>query len=122
MYSISVSANIEASHFLNLSSDSEDQRRAIHGHSYKCTATFEDIELDRRGVLYDLDMLSQALNSVCALLDHKLLNDVEGLEFATMESMCKFIYERLSAEFSNVKSIELYRPTLDFRASYRPSA
>ena len=58
--------------------------RNVHGHSYQIEAGAEDI-----------DGLPAHLEALYNVFDHHHLNDMEGLEHATCECMCRWIWEWL---------------------------
>lgn len=60
--------------------------RRLHGHSYR-------VETGAR----ELDRLLPALKSLYDIVDHGFLNEVEGLDGATCEYMCKWVWDRLTA-------------------------
>lgn len=60
--------------------------RRIHGHSYQ-------VEVGASG----LDGLEAQLEALYGELDHQYLNDIEGLEHATCERICRWMWEWLEA-------------------------
>lgn len=122
MYRISVSQPIESAHFTTDPSSPRDPRASVHGHSYVCTAWFASDALDAHGRVADLDQLRAALCEACAPLDHKILNDVDALPFPTMETICRFVWDRLAPVSPSLARVDLARPTLGYRASYAPAA
>lgn len=59
---------------------------SIHGHSYR-------FEVGTK----DLDSLEGHLRAIYDLLDHTYLNEIPGLECATCERICRWVWERLEA-------------------------
>ena len=64
----------------------EHQCRRLHGHSYR-------IEVGARG----MEEIAPDLKATYALLDHRCLNDVDGLAGTTCEHLCEWLWERLSS-------------------------
>ena len=63
--------------------------RHIHGHTYRLTVFLEgELEEDLAWVA-DFADLKAATKPIPALIDHKLLNDIEGLENPTCEIIAK---------------------------------
>lgn len=58
----------------------------IHGHSYRFEIGTED-----------LDGLTSHLRALYDELDHTYLNEIPGLECATCERICRWVWERLEA-------------------------
>ena len=48
------------------------------------------------------------INPIIDRLDHKLLNDVEGLENPTCENIAIWLWDRVKAELPLLSRIELY--------------
>lgn len=63
------------------------QCHRLHGHSYR-------IEAGAR----DLARLRPGLEGLYNVLDHQCLNDVDGLEGATCEHLCRWLWQRLAGE------------------------
>ena len=64
------------------------------------------------GWVADLADLDGALKAVAAELDHGLLNERPGLERPTLENICVYFAERLSAQFPGLSRIVVSRPTI----------
>ena len=71
--------------------------------------------------LTDLDALKAELDSVCGNMTHTLLNNVPGLDHSSMEAMCRYVFERMRGHSNLVSSVEIYRPSLGYRAIYEAS-
>ncbi len=68
----------------------------LHGHSYEVEIEVTGPIHDDRGesndgMVIDFDILDQAVNPVMEALDHKFLNDVEGIGVATAENVAGYI-------------------------------
>lgn len=84
----------------------------VHGHTYTAEVTVSGEMRDgmiwlakTRGVkAHGLDVfeLRAEIAKVRALLDHRLLDEVEGLERPTMECLCVFIGARIALPVSSV--------------------
>ncbi len=66
----------------------------VHGHSYAVTLRVRGPVDPVMGWVCDFADLSAAWQPLHALLDHRLLNDVEGLPNPTSELLARFIAER----------------------------
>lgn len=83
----------EAAHFLP--NVPEGHRcRNMHGHNYRVEVTFEG-QLDERGFVIDFYEVDQLMNPLIAQLDHKVLNEVEGLENPTAEMIAHWLLAKL---------------------------
>nr|WP_305794192.1 6-carboxytetrahydropterin synthase QueD [Myxococcus landrumus] len=68
----------------------------VHGHSYRIEITVRGPVDPHFGWIVDFAELNSAWQALHAQLDHRLLNDVEGLENPTSELLAAWVYERLS--------------------------
>lgn len=88
---------LECAHFLPRVPEGHKCRR-VHGHSFRVTVRVAG-ELDERlGWLVDYAELSRAFAPIHEALDHRLLNDVAGLENPTSEELARWIWRRLARE------------------------
>ena len=79
----------------------------LHGHSYR-------LEVGARA----LDRLMPELEAVYDALDHHCLNDVPGLEHATCEVICVWLWERLSKRVDDL-AVVIVQETDTARCVYR---
>lgn len=98
----------EAAHTLRREHEADASQR-IHGHTYRAKVTVGGVPEARSGMVVDLALLRRAVEQVRARLDHRLLDDVEGLGTATLENLCRFIHEHVSAPDWRVVSVEVGR-------------
>ncbi|MBV8682008.1 MAG: 6-carboxytetrahydropterin synthase [Caulobacteraceae bacterium] len=89
----------------------------LHGHSFQVEATLRGPATSPIGWVEDLGALDSALKAACQELDHSLLNDHPGLESPTLEALCVFFAERLSARFPSLARVVVARPTNGERCS-----
>ncbi|MBN2308826.1 MAG: 6-carboxytetrahydropterin synthase, partial [Candidatus Hydrogenedentes bacterium] len=66
----------------------------LHGHSYRAEVGARDIE-----------GLRPCLAQLYEELDHRCLNDLPGLERATCEVMCRWLWERLSPDVADLTAV-----------------
>ena len=93
----------------------------MHGHSFRVTVRVAG-ELDERlGWLQDYAELSRAFAPVHEALDHRCLNDVQGLENPTSEVLARWIWERLRAELPLLAAVTVAE-TCTARCIYRGEA
>jgi 6-pyruvoyltetrahydropterin/6-carboxytetrahydropterin synthase len=65
----------------------------MHGHTYRVEVILEG-EPDHRGMVVDYSEIAAAWMPVENVLDHRILNDVPGLENPTTELLAPWILER----------------------------
>lgn len=78
----------------------------IHGHSYRFEVGAED-----------LDVLEPHLRDVYEELDHTYLNEIPGLESATCERICKWVWDRL-ADAGEKPTVVVVQETYTARCIY----
>lgn len=67
----------------------------LHGHSIRVEVHVRGSIDPERGWVFDYGDITTAFAPVHESLDHRLLNDVEGLENPTSENLCRWIWHRL---------------------------
>jgi 6-pyruvoyltetrahydropterin/6-carboxytetrahydropterin synthase len=84
----------EAAHFLpNVAPDHKCRR--LHGHSYSVRIEVEGDLSPEEGWVIDFGDLKTAVQPLIDRLDHRYLNDIEGLENPTTELLAKWIWTEL---------------------------
>ncbi len=84
----------EAAHLLPQAPEGHKCRR-LHGHSFKVEVVCEG-EIDpETGWLLDFAEIKQAFEPLVQRLDHRYLNEIEGLENPTAENIARWIWARL---------------------------
>lgn len=84
----------EAAHTLDRTIQAEGSRR-IHGHTYEAEVTVAGVPDATTGMVIDLGFLRAEIARVRESLDHRFLDEVDGLGPATLENLCGFIRARL---------------------------
>ena len=79
----------------------------LHGHTYRVEVVLYG-EPDSRGMVMDYAELADAWAPVHELLDHRLLNEVEGLENPTTEVLAPFIARMLLDRLSLLEEVTVY--------------
>ncbi len=108
IYELSQRFHFEAAHTLERDIDADASRR-IHGHTYHAEVTVRGLPDPRSGMLMDLGHFRQLLDEVKYRLDHRLLNEVEGLGTPTLEGLCAFIAARLAGRVPGLAAVTLWR-------------
>lgn len=86
--------SIEAAHWLPNVPEGHKCRR-LHGHSYHVEIYAQGLVDPLCGWVMDFADLKQAFRTIEDQLDHRCLNDVEGLENPTSENLARWIWKRL---------------------------
>lgn len=98
----------EAAHTLQRSVDKESSRR-IHGHSYEAEVTLAGPADPATGMLVDLAQLRAEIGRVREMLDHRLLDEVDGLGRPTLENLCAFIRRHLEPRMPLLRAVMVER-------------
>ena len=84
----------EAAHWLPTFPEGHKCRR-LHGHSFRVEIVVGGEVDPARGYLVDFGEIRDAVTPLIDQLDHRLLNDIDGLSNPTAELLAKWIYDRL---------------------------
>ena len=104
------SINFDAAHYLDVP-DSERPYARMHGHSFSLDVEIEGVPDQNTGWVEDFGEVSSALNELREMLDHRLLNEIEGLKRPTLENICLWTAAKLKPRFPGLRSIAVSRPS-----------
>jgi 6-pyruvoyltetrahydropterin/6-carboxytetrahydropterin synthase len=111
----------EAAHFLPSAPPGHPNAR-VHGHSFRVRVTIDGEPDDKTGVIMHLDDVEAALADVHEALDHRMLNEVEGLSQPTLEQISTWLWDRLHNRLSGLAEIEIARDSCREGCIYRGPA
>jgi 6-pyruvoyltetrahydropterin/6-carboxytetrahydropterin synthase len=83
----------ESAHFLPLVPTGHKCRN-LHGHNYRVEIVVCGA-LDERGFVKDFAEIDAEIMPLIKMLDHRLLNDVEGLKNPTAEIIAAWFFQRI---------------------------
>lgn len=101
----------DAAHYLHVDSDKRPYAR-LHGHSFVLEVAIEGEPDPATGWVADFADITEGLEEVRELLDHRLLNEVEGLGKPTLENLCRFVAARLKPKYPGLAQVKVSRPTI----------
>lgn len=107
MVELSQEFTFDAAHYL----EGAPEYRRMHGHSFYAEVTLKGEPDPATGFLRDLGEVHAALATIREALDHRLLNEIEGLGKPTLENLARFIYVRAKAALPEVTRVKLRRPS-----------
>lgn len=108
MWELSKTFWFEAAHTLQREVEAEASRR-IHGHSYRALVTVRGRPDPSTGMIIDLGVFEAALTEVRHGLDHRLLDEVEGLGPATLENLAAWIWRAAAPRIEAIHRVTLHR-------------
>jgi 6-pyruvoyltetrahydropterin/6-carboxytetrahydropterin synthase len=94
MFEVGASASFRALHRMP---DHPPPENELHPHDYRVEVVAEREELDERGMVCDLDVLTGALADVAEHVRERDLSEICGTEAVTVEVLAAWIHERLAA-------------------------
>jgi 6-pyruvoyltetrahydropterin/6-carboxytetrahydropterin synthase len=108
MHELSQRFMFEAAHTLQREFETQSSRR-VHGHTYYGELTVAGKPNPRTGMLVDLAQLRAAIEEVRDVLDHRLLDEVDGLGPPTLENLCSFIAQSVRGKIANLSMVRVWR-------------
>ncbi len=99
--------NFDSAHFLPNVPD-EHKCKQIHGHTYRMTVYFEGDLDEQFGWVIDFAEIKNEVNPIIKSIDHKLLNDIEGLENPTCEVIAIWLWNKIKQRIPLLCKIELF--------------
>ena len=96
--------SLECAHWLpNVPEDHKCRR--MHGHSFRIEVHVEGDPGAQSGWVMDFADIAGAWQPIHAALDHRCLNDVDGLENPTSELLAAWIWERLVSTLPSLRAV-----------------
>ena len=114
MFELTKSFRFDSAHTLERTIQADGSRR-IHGHSYRAEVTLRGAPDPATGMILDTSRFGLLLEDVRDALDHRLLDEVEGLGPGTLENLAAFIWRRLDGRTPGLHSVTVFRDSTDDR-------
>jgi len=99
--------------------DAEHPFSRLHGHSFAGTVTLTGPRASESGMVKDFWEIEAEIEKLRDQLDHRLLNDVPGLENPSLENLAHWVFERLDAVLPGLTRVEIRRPSCGEKAVVR---
>jgi 6-pyruvoyltetrahydropterin/6-carboxytetrahydropterin synthase len=110
--------SFEAAHFLPSAPPGHPNAR-VHGHSFRVRVTLDGEPDETTGVVMHLDDVEAAVADAREALDHRFLNEVEGLSLPTLERISIWLWDRLHNRLPGLAQIEVARDSCREGCVYR---
>lgn len=108
--------SFEAAHHLPNVPEGHKCRR-LHGHSYRVAIHVRGEVDPHVGWVLDFADIKEAFAPLYEQLDHRYLNEIEGLENPTSENLAIWIWERLQPKVAGLSKI-VVRETCEVGCTY----
>lgn len=109
--------HFEAAHYLPSAPPGSANAR-VHGHSFRARVTLEGEPDPATGYVVHFDELGAAIKDAQAELDHRLLNEVEGLEAPTLERIAIWLWNRLDNRVAGLAEVLIARDSCHEGCTY----
>ncbi len=113
---ISQAFKFEAAHWLPNVPETHRCRR-LHGHSYRVEIQLDGPVDPYTGFVADFFDIEKCFAALLDALDHRCLNEVEGLENPTAENIAVWMWDRLKPGLRPLAAVRVYE-TPDCWAEY----
>jgi 6-pyruvoyltetrahydropterin/6-carboxytetrahydropterin synthase len=114
VFEITKAVTFEAAHFMGGKPEGHPYRN-VHGHSFRLEATVAGKVKPGEQWVEDFSHLTATLEATAAKLDHKLLNEIEGLDVPTLERICLWAAADLAPGLPGLTRVAVARPSLNER-------
>lgn len=81
----------------------------LHGHTFRVEVALSGEPDPVYGWSHNLFDVEAAVEAVRGDLDHKYLNDVDGLSAPTLENVARWVFERLDARLPGLEGVTVRR-------------
>jgi 6-pyruvoyltetrahydropterin/6-carboxytetrahydropterin synthase len=98
----------EAAHYLPSAPIGHPNSR-VHGHSFRARIVIDGEPDPETGLVFHFDELAAAIAEAHDTLDHRLLNEVEGLDMPTLERISMWIWSRLQNRVPGLAEVHVAR-------------
>jgi 6-pyruvoyltetrahydropterin/6-carboxytetrahydropterin synthase len=100
----------EAGHFLPSAPAGHPNSR-IHGHSFLVRVAVEGEPDAETGLIVNFEDFTARLAAVKDKLDHRFLNEIEGLQTPTLERLSAWIWRELAPHLPGLAEVQVSRPS-----------
>jgi 6-pyruvoyltetrahydropterin/6-carboxytetrahydropterin synthase len=108
----------EAAHFLPSAPAGHPNAR-VHGHSFRVRVTLDGEPDDGTGLVMNLEDVEKVIADAREALDHRMLNQVDGLQAPTLERISIWLWDRLHNRLPGLAEIEVARDSCHEGCVYR---
>jgi len=92
--------------------------RGVHGHSFQVEVAVRGKPDAKTGFVADFGDLEKACAGIRASLDHRMLNEIAGLERPSLENLSQWIWKGLAPAFPALARVTVRRDSIGQSCSY----
>lgn len=92
--------------------------RSVHGHSFQVEVAIGGTPDPATGFIADFSDLERACADLCHALDHRMLNEINGLEKPSLENLAAWIWTALSPRFPSLARVTVRRDSRGQSCTY----
>ncbi|MHC4981971.1 MAG: 6-carboxytetrahydropterin synthase QueD [Planctomycetota bacterium] len=97
----------EAAHSLPNAPEGHKCRR-VHGHSYRVDVHVAGETDPGAGWVMDFGQIKRIVGGVLDQLDHRMLDEIPGLENSTTENLAEYIWQRVKPELPGLAAVAVW--------------
>ncbi|XSG82428.1 MAG: 6-pyruvoyl trahydropterin synthase family protein [Methyloligella sp. ZOD6] len=98
----------EAAHLLPSAPVGHPNAR-VHGHSFRVRVSIDGAPNPETGLVVHFEDVEKAIQDAREALDHRFLNDIEGLELPTLERITMWLWDRLHNRLPGLSEVAVSR-------------
>jgi 6-pyruvoyltetrahydropterin/6-carboxytetrahydropterin synthase len=91
---------------------------SVHGHSFQAEIAVTGVPDPKSGFIVEFQALEAAGAALRHELDHRMLNEIEGLESPSLEHLSLWIWKRLASQFPTLSRVTVGRESAGQRCTY----
>lgn len=96
----------DSAHFLPNVPDGH-KCKDMHGHTYRATVYLEGTLVPALDWVMDFAEVKKIVEAAVRIIDHKLLNEIAGLENPTCETIAMWLWDNICSELPSLRRIVL---------------
>lgn len=90
----------------------------MHGHSFQVEVAVRGEPDPHTGFIVDFSELERTCAGIREMLDHRVLNEVEGLGQPSLENLCVWVWSRLAPRFPSLARVTARRDSAGQSCTY----
>ena len=111
--------SFDAAHFLPTAPEGHPYRR-LHGHSFRVEVALRGVPDPEKGWIIDFAEIEAAIATLHDRLDHRLLNEIDGLALPTLERITEWICRALAPSLPGLARVTVRRESVGESCTFTP--